>query len=112
MEQAADGLGAQVFETLLGVVEAVEAATANGIAGEVSEQALGVLVGHEPEAGSVFQIDDQVAGVVGHLDQKSQRMATPGGARNPLDQTGRPRHALKSLGILLEEAKFPAAFSR
>ena len=69
-------------------MQAVETAATDRVAGEVGEQALGIAIRHETEARRVFQIDDQVAGVVGHLDQESQRMATPGGVRNSLDEAG------------------------
>ncbi|MBK8892117.1 MAG: hypothetical protein IPN75_17945 [Dechloromonas sp.] len=61
--------------------------------------------------GRRLQVDDQVAGVVRHLDQEGQRVPPPGGARNSLDKTGRPRHPAEGGGILLEEAEFLAALA-
>ena len=110
-EQTADGLGAQVFEAFLRIVQALQPAAADGVAGEVGKQALGVAVRHEAETRRIFQVDDQVAGVVGHLDQEGQRMAVPGGVRNSLDETGRPRHLPECGGILLVEAEFLAALA-
>lgn len=84
-QQATDRLGTQVFKTLLGVVQAIQAPAIDGVASQVGEQAFGVLVRHETESGSIFEIDDQVAGVIGDFDQKCERMAMPGNIWNSLD---------------------------
>jgi len=92
-------------------MQASQAATADGIAGQITEQAFGIPVRHETEPCRIFQIDDEVAGVIRHLDQEGQRVTPPGRAGQALDQAGGAGDAGEVLGILLEEAEFLAALA-
>jgi hypothetical protein len=59
-------------------MQTLKAAMTHRVAGQISQQAFRIAIRHETQLGSIFKIDDQVAGIVGYLDQKGERMAAPG----------------------------------
>ena len=74
-------------------METVQSAAIDAAAGEVAEQQFGVRIGDETQAGGVFQVDDEVADVVGHFDQAGRgcrRQARPGGCARPIRWPRRP----------------------
>ena len=69
-------------------MQTLQSATAHRVASQIGKQAFGIAIGYETQLGCIFEIDDQVAGIVGNLDQKGQWMTAPGGTWNSLDQAG------------------------
>ena len=55
---------------------------------QIGKQTFGIAIGNETELGRIFEIDDQVASIVGDFDQKGQWMTAPGGVGNSLNQAG------------------------
>jgi hypothetical protein len=110
-QQPADRLGPQVLQALLGVVQASQAPPLTVLPARSPSRHSASRLRHEAEPRRIFQVDDEVAGVISHLDQESQWMTPPCRAGQTFDQAGGAGDTGKVLGILLEEAEFLAALA-